>query len=410
MMAHPFRPGLVGWLLLCFLVFNACAGRCEPSNGTRLGGHLKSLNLYLDNPPAGKGKAGEISSDSLRLDLSTPATESVTFEFSIESKMLYADPASGLALPGDSPNRRLDLEHNWNEGSWLSQQLAVDRLNLHGSHLGVDWSLGRQAIGFGRISLFSPLDIIAPFPPDALDTEVRPGVDALRASHYFGLAGQASAALIVGQRRELNSYLVFGGGNIAGIDLLTIAGQLRERPMAGGGFATQLGGMGIKGEVACYQGQRVDRSGGDLRKQFAIAGTEIDYRFDNGLILFAQYLYNGAGVDDPEEYPRAATSAPIREGLSYLLGRHYLMIAPAYELHPLVTLNGLVIRNLRDGSFLLRPLLHISLSDNLALDLFWSFAQGTKPRRAAFWPGIAVPRSEFGTAADSGGLFLKYFF
>jgi hypothetical protein len=324
--------------------------------------------------------------------------------------MLYADPATGPDLPGESPNRRLDLERNWNEDHWFRQQLAVDRLGLRGSHAGIDWSLGRQAIGFGRISLFSPLDIVAPFPPDALDTEVRPGVDALRASRYFGLAGQANAALVFGQRRDSNSYLAFGGNHIAGIDLLAIAGQLRQRPMAGGGFATQLGGMGIKAEAACYQGERVGRTGGDLHRQFTIAGVEADYRFDNGLILFVQYLYNGAGVAEPQDYPLAAASAPIREGLSYLLGRHYLLLAPAYELHPLVTLNGLMIWNLRDDSYLLRPLLHLSLSDNLVLELFWNVTQGSKPHSSAALPGIAAPRSEFGSLAESGGFYLRYFF
>jgi hypothetical protein len=404
MTGQPLQPILAGLLLLWGLVFSADTVRCELPDGTRLGGHLKSLNLYLDNPPAGRGKAGEISSNSLRLDLSMLATDIATFEFAIETKMLYADPALAPALPGDSPNRRLDLERNWNEDDWFSRQLAVDRLNLHGNHFGIDWTLGRQAIGFGRISLFSPLDIIAPFPPDALDTEVRPGVDALRVGRYFGLAGQASTAVIFGQRRELNSYLVFGEENVAGIDLLAIAGQLRKRPMVGGGFATQLGGMGIKGEVACYQGKRVGQEAGDLHRQFTIAATEADYRFGNGLILFAQYLYNGAGVDDPKYYPGAAASAPIREGLSFLLGRHYLLLAPAYELHPLVTLNGLMIWNLKDDSLLLRPLLHFSMSDNLVLELFWTFTQGAKPRKNA------GARSEFGSAADSGGFFLKYFF
>jgi hypothetical protein len=168
--------------------------------------------------------------------------------------------------------------------------------------------------------------------------------------------------------------------------------------------------MGIKGEATFYQGQRVGQAAGDLCNQFTIAGAEADYRFDNGLILFAQYLYNGAGAKDPKDYLQAAASAPIQEGLSQLLGRHYLLIAPAYELHPLVTLQGLMIWNLLDDSFLLRPLLHLSLSDNLALDFFWNITHGTKPYEKSSLPGVIILRSEFGTTADSGGFFLRYFF
>ncbi|MEJ2201785.1 MAG: hypothetical protein P8X63_12355, partial [Desulfuromonadaceae bacterium] len=269
---------------------------------------------------------------------------------------------------------------------------------------------GRQAIGFGRISLFSPLDIIAPFPPDALDTDIRPGVDALRASRYFGMAGQVSAAMVLGRTEEQNSYVLYGENNWAGIDVLAITGRLRRRPMVGLGFATQLAGMGVKGEAVRYEGQGVGQPGGDLHEHFTIAGVELDYRFDNGLILFVQYLYNGAGVDHPEQYGQVAASAPLQEGLSYLLGRHYLLLAPSYELHPLVTVNGLWLWNLQDHSYLFRPLLHISLSDNWTLDLFWNMTQGKKP--AELDPAVPIPASssEFGATSNSGGLLLKYFF
>ncbi len=410
MSARQPHPALVGLLLFCGLTLAAGHSHGELPEGSHLGGHLKTLNLYLEHPPITDTKTGEVSSSSLRLDLLVPTPKTTNFEFAIEGKMLYADPDFGLTLPGSSPNRRLDLEHNFNDDDWFRQQLAVDRLNLQGRHFGVNWTLGRQAIGFGRISLFSPLDIIAPFPPDALDTEVRPGVDAIRASHYFGLAGQAGATLVFGQHPALNSYLIFGEGHFTGIDLLTIAGQLRDRPMAGGGFATQLGGMGVKVEATCYQGQRVGQADGDLKKTFTMAGAEVDYRFDNGLVLFMQYLYNGAGVKDSKDYLLASTSAPIQEGLSYLLGLHYVLIAPGYELHPLVTLNGLMIWNLSDDSFMLRPLLHLSLSDNLVLELFWNFTHGAPPQKNQLFHNFIVPRSEFGTTGDSGGLFLKYFF
>ena len=90
--------------------------------------------------------------------------------------------------------------------------------------------------------------------------------------------------------------------------------------------------MGLKGEAACYRGYRVGRIGGDLHETFAVAAAEADYRFNNGLILFVQYLYNGAGVGTPREYPRAFASAPVSEGLSFLLGRHYLLSSVSYRI------------------------------------------------------------------------------
>lgn len=373
----------------------------------RLGGYLKSLDIYVQSPPQSGLPSGEVSSNRLRLDLTGSAGPGVDFELSGENQLLYTAPAGLLPLPGESVNRAIDLEKSWNEGGRFQNRLFVDRLNLRTTRAGIEWTVGRQAIGFGRIVLFSPLDIIAPFPPDALDTDVRPGVDALRAVHYYGLGGQVGAVAVFGDGAENNSFLATFSHHLRGVDLLGITGRLRRRPMAGFGVATSVGGMGIKAEAAFFRGRRVGKSGGDLRHDFVIAGLEGDYRLESGPIITVQYLYNGTGAGDPAEYPEVLASAPAQEGLSFLAGRHYLLAGPSWEVHPLVTLGATLIWNIEDDSFFLRPLADISLSDNLALQVFGAFTEGSEPKKVF---GFSVPRSEFGSAGDSGGFYLKYFF
>jgi hypothetical protein len=386
-----------------FLFFSALAHASD----LRLGGYLKSLDLYTESPPESRIPPGKISSNRLRLDLSGEAAEGIDGELSAENLLLYTDPAGLIPLPRASVNRRFDLEKSWNEGGRFQNQLFVDRLNLRTERFGVQWTLGRQAIGFGRIALVSPLDVIAPFPPDALDTDVRPGVDALYGVHYFGLGGQLGGVAVFGDGSENNSYLATFSLNARGIDLLALTGSLRQRPLAGFGLAGSLGGLGLKAEIAAYDGRDVGEAGGDRHGSFAIGAFETWYRFDNGLVLLSEYLYNGVGTGKPRDYPQVLAAAPFREGLSFLAGRRYLLAGPAYEAHPLLKVSGLLIWNLEDDSFLLRPLLDFSLSDNLALQAFWSFSEGRKPRKIF---GLPVPRSEFGSAGDSGGLLLKYFF
>lgn len=399
----PLRTSI---LLIIFFYF-VFSSHSVKADDLRLGGYVKSLDLYTEAPPASGIPSGKISANRLRLDLTGAASEGIDIELSAENLLLYTDPAGRIPLPRASVNRRLDLEKNWDEEGRFQNQLFIDRLNLRTEGIGAQWTLGRQAIGFGRIALFSPLDVIAPFPPDALDTDVRPGVDALRAVRYFGLGGQVGGVAVFGDGSENNSYLATFSLNVRGIDLLALAGSLRERPMAGFGLAGSLGGLGLKGEIAAYDGRDVGDGGGDRYVSFAIGAVETWYRFDNGLVLLTEYLYNGVGTDEPQDYPLVLTAAPFAEGLSFLLGRHYLLAGPSYEVHPLFKVNGLLIWNLEDDSFLLRPLLDFSLSDNFVLQAFWSFSEGRKPRRIF---GLPVPRSEFGTAGDSGGLLLKYFF
>jgi len=371
------------------------------------GGSIKSLNYFLDDGPLSKNNI--LSADSFRLDLKGRFGAATEVEFSLEQRLLWANRSGGVGLNPNTVNRYFDLETVQNDGGKLSGATQVDRFSFHVDHGSFSWTLGRQAIGFGRISLFSPLDVIAPFPPDALDIDVRPGVDAVKINRYFGLAGQLGGVAVFSDETDDRSYLLTAGENIAKVDLLFLGGRLRGRPMVGVGLAGEFGAVGIKSEISWYRGADVGQSGGDLKEHFSVAALEGWYRFDNGLILIAEYLYNGFGSQDPQGYVAVANSAPIKEGLGFLLGRQYVLLGPSYQMHPLVTLNGLMIYNIEDESILFRPLLAVSLSDNLQMDLFWSFTAGRQPSRDQL-TGLPLVRSEFGSLAESGGLFLRWYF
>jgi hypothetical protein len=392
------RPVLACCLLLCLVP--------GPAAAAALHGHFKSLNL--SRQARAEEPAARLSANSVRLDLSgaAPAAGAV-WQLSLDQLALYQHPQGAVPVPDFSENRLAGLAWDGSEKRALTWQLQVDRLSLQWQQNAALVTLGRQGIGFGRIGLFSPLDIIAPFAPTALDSEVRPGVDALRAQYFFAVVGEAAATLVFGDGADRSSALVDVTMNAGQVDFLFIGGRLRDRPMAGIGLAGQLGGLGWKGEWAGYRGSRTGSAGGDLYRRFSIAAVELEYRFPLDPILQVQYLYNGTGADRPRDYPLVARSAPLREGLSFLSGKHYLLSGLSRNLTPLVALSGLLIVNLEDDSWLFRPTSALSLADNVSLEIFWSFHQGRGPVRIA---GVPVPRSEFGSLGASGGLFLKLYF
>lgn len=394
---------LASLLLVCLCDSGALAA--DPRFST--GGSFKSLNLFFDN--GFNSASRELSAESVRFDLRYHLKSAVTFEFSLEQRLLWLSRNSEQELTSQMINRYFDLETEQNQNGKMSGSTQIDRLNLHVDHDVVSWTLGRQAIGFGRISLFSPLDIIAPFAPDALDVDVRPGVDAMKINRYFGLAGQMGAIAVLSDEQRHNSYLLTAGENVGNVDLLFLAGRLRGRTMVGIGLAGEIGMIGLKAEISWYHGTDVGEQQGDRNSQFSVAALEGWYRFDNGLVLIGEYLYNGLGASDPEAYIDVASSAPIQEGLSFLLGQHYLLLGPAFEIHPLVNLSGLLIYNLNDQSLLFRPSIEASLADNLQLELFWSLTRGQRPNIDSS-TGFPVVQSEFGSLAESGGLFLRWYF
>lgn len=399
--------------MIRFVLFVAalllCAAPASLQAAPQFSGSLRNLSqlgessqLYPDS--------SFLSSTTLRLGARATFASGLETEFALENLALYSQPPQlgQLAAGSQADSNLFDLDGSWEDRRW-SDRLHVDRLSFSGRQGPLRWTAGRQAYGFGSILLFSPLDVIAPFAPTAIDTEYRPGIDALRLDVETSKGDQFGLLTAFGRDEQRNSYLVTGHLNRAGVDLELIGGSLRRRELVGLGLAGSLGGLGLKGEAAWYRGRDVGQPGGDLHREFPLAALELWYRFQNDLILLAEYLHNGAGSSSPADYLQSAASAAAQEGISPLLGQNYLLLAPSYELHPLITLSALYIRNLDDHSWLLRPQVSISLGDNLSLDISHSLNRGKGPEVGPL-PGLLLPRSEFGLYGDNAALYLRYYF
>jgi len=396
------RPTLSIFFLLL------AASRLAAYDTPELTGSVRSLSQLVESSPALEDRLF-VSANTLRLTSSQRIGSNISAEASLENIWLYTSPANTLPPSSDQANTAIDATTTWRDKKSWSSRLHLDRLYLRGRHGGLRWAAGRQPYGFGNIVLYSPLDIIAPFSPDAIDTEYRPGVDALRIDYATPRGDLLGAVSVFDDENKLNSYLGTVSFNFSGIDVLLLGGRLRERGMGGLGLAGNLGGLGVKGELAWYEGKDTGQPGGDLYDDFPMGAAELWYRFDNDLVLLVEYLHNGAGAERPEDYPLALQSAPVVEAFSSLLGQNYLLFAPSLELHPLLSVSVFGIWNLDDDSYLVRPQFAISLNDNLALDISHSLHQGDAPTEIPF-ADVFIPRSEFGTYGDSAAMYLRWYF
>lgn len=388
-------------LLLILLVLP-----CTAMAGPGVGGVMRGL--WLRQADSRTLPAATLANGSVRLQLETDLGADIRFEAAAQHNRLYLS-VPALLPAASRTNRRLRLEKNHDDTGVNRATTEVDRLLLRWQGRANRLILGRQAIGFGRVLLFSPLDVIAPFAPDAVDTDYRPGVDALLVSHYLDRGGEIGLYAVWGDEPRHNSRLVSFDGRLGPVDLLVLAGSLRDRPMAGIGLAGDLGGLGWHLETTGYRGTRIGQPAGDLDKHIVMGALELMYRFGGDLTLMAEWLHNGAGRRDPAEAPRVRTSAFFSEGMTFFTGRDELLLAPSWQVHPLVEASLLAFVNLDDHSWQLRPLAAVSLADNVELQLFASFFGGRSPHPGPA-PGLVVARSEFGGRGVSVGSFLSWTF
>ncbi len=84
------------------------------------------------------------------------------------------------------PGRRWDLSSVFVDQERLRVWHDVDRLSLTWYNDVADVTVGRQAITWGISNVYPVADLWAQFSPFELDTEEKPGIDAVRVLSYPG--------------------------------------------------------------------------------------------------------------------------------------------------------------------------------------------------------------------------------
>ena len=79
-----------------------------------------------------------------------------------------------------------DLNTVFASGKKSRGQQSLDRANVRLARGAWDITLGRQALSLGSARIISPTDVFLPFDLRVLDTEYRPGVDAIRFERSLG--------------------------------------------------------------------------------------------------------------------------------------------------------------------------------------------------------------------------------
>jgi hypothetical protein len=299
------------------------------------------------------------------------------------------------------------LDEQGNEDStWL--QYELDRLLYRHRFERVTLSLGRQAVDWGSGRLWQPLNIFGAFAPTALDSDFKPGIDALILEAYPSAFSTMTAAYVLAPYEDSaikDSGALHYRRQVGGLsELSLLAGSIIGNRVAGAAFESAIGGMGWR-----VEGLQVKLEEGDESALFWIAG--LDYQFTDGTLIAAEWHDNSRGASREDELADAAKDPLVIYGLQQHLSRQVLGLVLERDLTPL----------LRGGYTLLAaPLLdengerHVSVLHQLNLsysvsnesDLMLSLltANGLGMNDAE------EPRSEFGHTPTTATLRLRFYF
>ncbi len=303
-------------------------------------------------------------------------------------------PGAGAAPPAPQAVD-LDWEHEVLSG-------RTDRLALSWRPEGWSVALGRQPLTFGTGLVFTPMDVVNPFHPATIDTEYKPGVDALRVDRFLGVGGRLTlVAAWVGPPIAdpvlwADGILAATGQTTVGLtDLHGFAGVVRTEPVIGVGVASAVGGIGVHGDATLTLGEA----------PFVRSVAGAVWRPTPTTTLTGEAYLQTFGAARPEGYLEVATSDRFARGEVWQMGRYYASLSVAEELTPLIGGTLALVANLADPSALGVLGLTWSVADEAVVSAGAYLGLGARPDRVEVGLDGAGPtlqdlaptvRSEFG--------------
>lgn len=380
---------------------------------------LKSVLLLGDQPDPLPG-ATATNFWRLRFDLQTVPAPWLETELAYEQRVLLeANPGSVgggnefLPPTRELPYRIIPLGSAPIDQEGLLYEQGFDRL---AAGVRGDWGrvkVGRQAVGFGRSTFFTALDVLAPFGTFQVDQEWKGGVDALDAVYQF--SNTASFGLTAAGEDGFRDGAALGRvqGYLGDFDALLLGGKRSEDMMIGLASSTQVLDAALSAELAFFKTDGRGLDSAQIGEDWvikAVAGGSYSFDLLNGLIWVTEYHFNGFGIRDVREDPSALTNsawiARFRRGDFQTIGRQEVATSLTLTIDENVTANGYTVISGRDGSGLGAIGGTWNYSNNLSLDLNLFGAWG---RTATGGPTGLALGSEYGSTPLTVYVSLRFY-
>jgi len=268
----------------------------------------------------------------------------------------------GSIYPGadvmNDDRRWFNLTHEISYKNKNATLVRLDRFNLSYTGQKTVVRFGRQAISWGNGLMFTPMDILNPFDPTAVDREYKTGDDMLYTQYLFDNGNDLQAAVVV--RRD-----PFTGDTDSGQSSLALkihgfwpGGEFDL--LAAQHYGKTLLGLGLSGDMgeAIWRGDLVFNDTDSGAVYSAVGGLSYSWLgFGHNWTGLLEYYFNGFGQPDSDFSPGEISVNTdllrrLTRGELYNIGRHYVGASVMLEATPLFNLTSNTFINLADPSAL----------------------------------------------------------
>jgi len=361
-----FIAGLV--VLIMVSTSRAFAGAPDSLKCLSLAGYLKELP-YAQFVMNTKTQVDNIV--NLRLNLNAQLTKHTNVVAEFRNRYMAGNYPWGDSLVVASfkdNNGWINAATAFAVGRHGLVHLMADRFYIEQVAGNWQWRLGRQRINWGINTVSNPNDLFNTYSFFDFDYPERPGSDAVRVQ--YNMSGMSHAEFAIAPANHISRVVAafLYATNIQGYDLQFIGGVYHNRLVAGGGWASHLGGAGFKGEISLFS-----NLSGSQRKTDFVGAISGDFMFGNGLYLMAEAIYNGGYTAG------SYTIGDIYKPLSadnIIFSRYAVTASLSYPVSPILnaSLSGMILPDIK--AYFISPAITCSAMKNLDISLSSQYFAG----------------------------------
>ena len=384
----------------------------------------KLYDHYSFSPYFDKNNSQEFSSVA-RIIFEGDSHDRYFYELHAVQAYDYSNVKTGVG-GRDTSTLSVDLSDNWISDVDRSAHSYIDRANIKFSVLDLDMLVGRLAASFGKPTFWNLFDY---YGSAYLGQEYKAGIDALKIDKAIGNFSGFTAVLNeqniltssgsylenstaqsyqwLGSKEEIG-FLLRGYTNYQDIDYALLYKREPEGHRLGLEIDGELGSINIYDEITYLWGaETISMPGsyqGNLVKNYFMNVLGTSYRFDSGLQLTAEHLFNGVGDSDNLK----ASDVRYKNGVSASLNNHLSAVSLSYEFTPLLIGRYDTKFAWADSSNQHNFTFTRSITDNTDFIMGGQINMGKRPN-GANWQNPNI-LSEFGRLSNTYYLELKHYF
>ncbi len=355
--------------LLALLLGSICANSQTARDTTpfkyRFSGYDRSLLTTSHSYFTGDAYGDSLNRVRLSLDAGWRQSLLVHLEYDNELHFgnLITEPDFNLIRQRQDASY-LDLLHVWLDKKHAYWDTSLYRGYLRLRHSKAELTAGRQRIAWGTAHFWSPTDVFNPISPLQIEADEREGADAAQLA--IRLPGETRWSLVYAPQGGLNrsTEATRIARTIHNFDVAAMGGRFRQDWMAGGNFAGQWGGAGLRGELT-YTVRGGSSQANALRLTFGS-----DYAINNKWYVLAEYFYNqGQPLGYVPGQPFDPSTLLRYTNEIYTLQRHFASAGARYSITPLLSLQTYAVVDPVGPSVIFMPMASYNLTANTDLSV-----------------------------------------